>query len=212
MLRPIHLLSMLAALHCAIAGAAETINTLTPQEKKEGYVLLFNGRDLTGWDGDPALWSVKNGILTGSTEGHPLRHNEFLISKEQYSDFVLQLDIRLRNHNSGIQFRSQAYPEWVCSGYQADAAEGNWWGSLYEEKGRGVLVNGWKGKGETVVRPNDWNHYEITARGSHIQLKLNGLVTAELDDDKSLRGVIGLQLHAGPPMVVEFRNIKLKKL
>ena len=79
-------------------------------------------------------------------------------------------------------------------------------------RGRGVLVNGWKDKGEKVVKPDDWNQYEITAKGNHIQLKLNGLVTVELDDDKSRDGIIALQLHAGPPMRVEFRSIKLKKL
>ncbi|MBI3694428.1 MAG: DUF1080 domain-containing protein [Acidobacteria bacterium] len=196
--------------HAALA-AADKPNTLTRQDKKEGYILLFNGKDLTGWEGEPALWSVKDGVLVGSTEGHPLQHNTFLITKDSYSDFVLKLEIKLRNHNSGIQFRSKRAPEYVVSGYQADAAEGNWWGSLYEERGRGVLVNGWKGKGEKVVKASDWNQYEITARGNHIQLKLNGLVTAELDDDKARDGIIALQLHQGPPMQVEFRNMKLKK-
>ena len=203
--------SILALLCQALLFAADKPNTLTRQEKKEGYILLFNGKDLSGWEGDPALWSVKNGVLVGSTEGHPLRHNTFLITRENYSDFVLKLEIKLRNHNSGIQFRSQRQPDYVVAGYQADAAEGNWWGSLYEERGRGVLVNGWKGKGEKVIKANDWNQYEITARGNHIQLKLNGLVTAELDDDKAHDGIIALQLHQGPPMQVEFRNMKLKK-
>jgi hypothetical protein len=192
---------------------AQKPNTLTPQEKKDGYTLLFNGRDLKGWEGDPALWSVAGGVLIGSTDGHPIKRNTFLITKEKFSDFVLKAEIKLRNHNSGIQFRSQAQPDWVVAGYQADAAEGNWWGSLYDERGkRGVIANGWKGKGETVVKAADWNQYEITARGNHIQLKLNGLVTAELDDDQAREGIIALQLHAGPAMKVEFRNIKLKKL
>ncbi|HYM10695.1 MAG TPA: DUF1080 domain-containing protein [Bryobacterales bacterium] len=200
-----------ALLASAIAGAAE--NTLAPQEKKDGWMLLFNGHNLHGWDGDPALWSVKNGVIAGSTDSHPLKHNEFLISTQKYADFILQADIKLRNHNSGIQFRSEVLPEWVCKGYQADAAEGDWWGSLYEERGRGVLVNGWKGKGETVVHADGWNHYEITAHGHHIQLKLNGMVTVDLDDPNgALDGVIALQMHAGKPMEVEFRNIKIKKL
>ncbi len=179
-----------------------------------GWVSLFNGRDLTGWDGDPTLWRVENGVLVGSTDGvPPIQRNTFLISKEKYSDFVLTLEIKLRNHNSGVQFRSEAHPDWVVSGYQADAAENNWWGSLYDERGkRGIIVNGWKGKGETVVKAADWNLYEITCRGNHIQIKLNGSVTAELDDDQSRDGVIALQLHRGPPMRVEFRNIRLKKL
>jgi hypothetical protein len=204
---------MLIAILACLPLTAQRPNTLTPAERKEGYLLLFNGRDLTGWDGDPRLWSVKDGVLVGSTEGVELKQNTFLISQEKYSDFLLKVEIKLRNHNSGIQFRSQAHPDWVVSGYQADAAQGNWWGSLYDERGkRGVIVNGWKGKAEAVVKANDWNQYEITCRGNHIQLKLNGLVTAELDDDQSREGVIALQLHRGPPMQVEFRNIKLRKL
>jgi len=185
---------------------------LTAQQSEEGFQALFNGRDLTGWEGDPALWSVENGVLIGSTDGHPIKRNSFLATKEKYGDFVLRLEIRLRNHNSGIQFRSEAQPDYVVAGYQADCAQGAWWGSLYEERGRGVLANGWKDKGEKVVKAGDWNQYEITARGSHLQLRLNGLVTVELDDDKAREGIIALQLHAGPAMRVEFRSIRLKKL
>jgi len=204
---------ILFVLALGTALLAQKPNTLTRQEKRAGFTLLFNGRDLTGWEGDPALWSVAGGVLIGSTDGHPIKRNTFLITKDKFSDFELKAEIKLRNHNSGIQFRSQAQPDWVVAGYQADAAEGNWWGSLYDERGkRRVIANGWKGKGETVVKASDWNQYEITARGNHIQLKLNGLVTAELDDDQAREGIIALQLHAGPAMRVEFRNIKLKKL
>jgi len=92
-------------------------------------------------------------------------------------------------------------------------AEGNWWGSIYDEKGtRGVMVNGWKGKAETVVKPNDWNSVDVTCEGDHIQVKVNGLLTADLHDSARLSGVIALQLHTGPPMQVEFRNIRIKEL
>jgi hypothetical protein len=179
----------------------------------DGFMPLFNGRNLDGWDGDPRLWSVKDGIIVGSTEGVSLEHNEFLISRKTYSNFILRADMKLRNHNSGIQFRSQASPQWVVSGYQADAAENNYWGCLYEEKGkRGVMVDGWKDKGEKVVKLKDWNTYEILCDGDHIQIKLNGLVTADLHDSVSLSGVIALQLHRGPPMQAYFRNIEIKVL
>lgn len=179
----------------------------------DGFKPLFNGKNLDGWDGDPRLWSVKNGVIVGSTEGVSLEHNEFLITKQTYSNFILRADMKLRNHNSGIQFRSKASPEWVVSGYQADAAENNYWGCLYEEKGkRGVMVNGWKDKGEKVVKLKDWNTYEILCDGDHIQIKLNGLVTADLHDSVSLSGVIALQLHKGPAMQAEFRNIEIKVL
>lgn len=179
-----------------------------------GFHSLFDGKTLNGWDGDPRLWTVHDGILVGSTDDAPIQHNSFLIAKDKFSDFVLRAQVKLRNHNSGIQFRSQALPDWVVQGLQADMAEGNWWGSIYDEKGtRGTIVNGWKGKAETVVRPKDWNDYEILCDGDFIQLKVNGLVTAELHDQGSPRsGVIALQLHAGTPMRVEFRNILIKEL
>ena len=179
----------------------------------DGFVPLFNGKNLDGWDGDPRLWSVKNGVIVGSTEGVSLEHNEFLISKKEYSNFILRCDMKLRNHNSGIQFRSKASPEWVVSGYQADAAENNYWGCLYEEKGkRGIMVNSYKDIGEKVVKLKDWNTYEILCDGDHIQIKLNGTVTADIHDSLSLSGVIAMQLHKGPPMEAYFRNIQIKVL
>jgi len=182
---------------------------------------LFNGKDLSGWEGDPALWKVENGILVGSTDGRPIERNTFLIYKRPFSDFHLTAEVRLRNHNSGIQFRSTAQPGpgWVVTGYQADFSEAgdkSAWGNFYEEGGRGRKVmrspdEGWQ-KGRTLVRQGDWNTVEIIAKGNRMLLKLNGVTTVEVADDKATRGVIALQLHRGEPMRVEFRSIKLKPL
>lgn len=205
----------LVLLACALALplAAQTHNTLTAEEKSQGYQLLFDGKSLNGWDGDTEVWSVEDGTIVGSTETKTIEANTFLISNGQYSDFVFEADIKLRNHNSGIQFRSERHPGYVVHGYQADAAAGNWWGSLYGEKtGRGVIRNGWKGKGETVVKAGDWNHVKITCNGDHIQIELNGLVTVELDDDMSKKGIFALQVHRGDPMKVWFRNVKVRPL
>jgi hypothetical protein len=198
-----------AGLLCAACAFAQ----ISPDEAKQGFRPIFNGKNLNGWDGDPQLWSVRDGAIVGSTEGVKLKHNTFLCYKDNYSNFVLRLQMKLRNHNSGIQFRSQRFPEWVVKGYQADAAAGAWWGSIYEEGGkRGVLANGWTGKGEKVVRADDWNDYEIFAKGDMIQLTLNGLVTANIRDKASSSGIIALQLHAGPPMQASFRNIRIKTI
>ncbi len=198
-----------AFLLCSLALLAQ----LTPAEKKEGFVPLFNGKNLDGWDGDPRLWKISNGIVVGNTDGVTLEANTFLISKKSYSNFILRTDIKLRNHNSGIQFRSEAFPNYVMHGLQGDMAEGNWWGSIYDEKGkRGVVVNGWKGKGETVVKATDWNNYELTCKGELIQVRLNGMLTAELHDTSRADGLLGLQLHKGPGMQVEFRNMRIKEL
>jgi hypothetical protein len=197
-------------------------NKLTKEEKKQGYILLFNGKNLNGWDGDPVRWHAENGVIVGSSDGHPFKVNTFLIYKGVFANFVLKGDIKLRNHNSGIQFRSQQLPGagWMVRGYQADASEvgdeKSAWGNLYEERlrGRGVMKNpdeGWK-IGKTTTHHGDWNTYEVLAEGTRMQLKLNGVVTFDTHDSAASSGIIALQLHAGPEMRVEFRNLKLKKL
>jgi len=182
---------------------------------------LVDGRSLDGWEGNPALWRVENGVLVGSSDGHPITENTFLIYRQSFSDFVLEAEVRLRNHNSGIQFRSQVRPGpgWVVTGYQADfsdAGEKSAWGNFYEEKGRGRAVmktadEGWQ-IGRRVFKPGDWNHYEILAQGRRIRLTLNGTVTIDTTDDQAASGVIALQLHAGPAMRVEFRNLRIRTL
>jgi hypothetical protein len=202
----------LLVLAATLAGAQQTEN---------GYILLFNGKNLDGWEGDPALWSVKDRVIVGSTDGHPIRQNTFLVYKQPYSDFVLTAEVRLRNGNSGIQFRSTLLPGpgWVVTGYQADfseAGERSAWGNFYEEKGRGRAVmktpdEGWR-TGQKLVRAGDWNEYEILAQGNHIRLKLNGVATVDTTDDKASSGVIAIQLHIGEPMRVECRNLRIKPL
>jgi hypothetical protein len=181
---------------------------------ESGFKPIFDGKTLTGWDGDPKLWKVEDGTIAGSTVGVEIKQNTFLVYKPKtFGDFILRAEVKLKGGNSGIQFRSEALPDWVVRGYQADMAEGNWWGSIYDERGtRGVMVNGWKGKAETVVRSGDWNDVEIHCQGDHIQVRVNGLLTAELHDSAKLDGVIALQLHRGPPMQAWFRNIRVREL
>jgi hypothetical protein len=182
--------------------------------QEPGFKPLFDGKTLNGWSGDPRLWRVEDGAIVGSTEGVTLDKNTFLIYKGgEFSNFILRAEVKLRNHNSGIQFRSEELPDYVVKGYQADMAEDNWWGGVYEERGtRGVMVNGWKGKAETVVRKGDWNEVEIKCQGPKIEIRINGLLTAELTDDVKLSGVIAFQLHRGPPMEARFRNIRIQTL
>ena len=195
---------LLALLLCVVGAFA-----------KDGFKPLFNGKNLDGWDGDPRLWKAQDGMIVGSTEGNPLEYNSFLITKNTYANFILRAQAKLRNHNSGIQFRSEELPDlkWAVRGYQADMAENNYWGCIYEERGtRGILVNGWKDKAEKVVKLADWNDLELLCDGDHINLKVNGLETADLHDSAKLDGIIALQLHKGPPMQVYFRNIQIKVL
>jgi hypothetical protein len=183
------------------------------------FVPLFNGKDLEGWDGDLRLWKVENGEIVGSTDGITIDHNTFLSTKEEYSDFVLRAKVKLRNHNSGIQFRSEQLPDYVAAGYQADIAEATYFGMLYEEKKRGIM-DYWKAMSpeaqaetQTWVKKGDWNEYEITCKGDHIKLVLNGHTTCDIvDPDGAKKGIIALQLHAGPEMEVRFKDIEIKNL
>jgi hypothetical protein len=202
----------LRTLLCVVALAAIPLAAqLAQEDKAAGFKPLFNGKDLSEWDGDPRLWRVEKGVLIGSTDGVEIRQNTFLIHKKPVSNFHLKVQVKLRNGNSGIQFRSTALPDYVVQGLQADMASGNWWGSIYDEKGqRGVIVNGWKGKAEHVVKAGDWNDFEVRADGEDIEIKVNGLQTAVLKDNSKLEGVLALQLHRGPGMQVEFRNLRIK--
>jgi len=196
-------------------------NRLTRQEQKDGFILLFDGKSLDGWDGDPKAWSVRDGVIVGSSDGYMLAQNTFLILRKPFADFILKADVRLRNGNSGIQFRSRQLPGpgWIISGYQADvsdAGERSAWGNFYEERGRSRTMmktpdEGWR-KAKPVLKPKDWNQYEILAEGNRIRLTFNGVVTIDQTDDKWADGLIALQLHSGDPMYVEFRNLKLKPL
>lgn len=206
----------------ALAGdATAEKNRLIKQEKKEGYVLLFDGKSLKGWDGDPESWSVKDGAIVGTNDVHKIEQNTFLIYKVPQANFILRAQVRLRNGNSGIQFRSRQLPGpgWIVSGYQADLSDETGresWGNFYEERGRSRTMmktpdEGWQ-KAKTVLRDKDWNDYEIFADGPRIRLTLNGLVTIDTTEDKWPTGIIAFQLHTGVPMLVEFRNIRLKRL
>jgi len=198
----------------AVALAADTGKT----EKEEGFVPIFNGKDLAGWEGDEKLWLVEGGVLVGRSPG--IRHNDFLATTKQYGDFILRFQIRLKpNHaNSGVQFRSKRVPNsHEVSGYQADVG-GAWWGKLYDEARRNKVLAGPKPETiQKVLKPGDWNAYEIRAEGPRITLKINGTTTVEYTEpepaDKIARsGVIAVQIHGGGPLEVQFKNIRIKEL
>ncbi len=216
-----NLTSICIALALLAGEAGAQLNTLSAEERGQGYVLLFDGEKLDGWSGDSRLWSVQDGAIVGSSDEHEVKVNTFLIYEKPYANFVMKLDVRLRNGNSGVQFRSdhKPGPGWIVHGYQADfsdAGDRSAWGNFYEEKGRGRAVmatpdQGWR-EAKDVVRTNDWNQYEIRAEGSRIKLTLNGKVTFDGEDDLTASGVIAIQLHSGPGMKVECRNIRIRPL
>jgi hypothetical protein len=183
-----------------VAGATFAADNAKP--------VIFNGKDLTGWEGDPKIWTVKDGAIVGKHEG--LDHNDFLKSKLSAGDFRLTLTAKLvdNNRNSGIQFRSARFGEHEMKGYQADMGAG-WWGKLYEESARGLLV---KEGGEKVVKVGDWNEYEIVAVGDHILMALNGQKVVDFKDPNGMKkGIFALQVHSDKePTEVHFKDLRLE--
>lgn len=203
----------------------------------DGFVELFDGKTLDGWEGDTDYWSVQDGIIVGEiTEDRPLKRNTFLIWRGgEVADFELTLEYRVsEGANSGIQYRSQETENFGVKGYQADIEHGpRWTGQNYDEGGRGFLAK----RGESVVIEADekpkiveqigdpaelmkkvdldgWNTFRIVAKGNRMIHYVNGVRMAEVVDNdeayRDMKGVLALQLHSGPPVKVEFRTIRLK--
>jgi len=232
-----------------IAGCVSFFERTKSELGLSRWKYIFNGKDLSGWDGDTRLWSVKDGVIHGeTTKENPTKGNTFLVWRDgKLKDFELKLKFKIRNGNSGVQYRSKEIRKWVMSGYQAEVEnkQGKV-GFLYHEKGRGWLVNvgdmmeiDKEGNKNVVGRvadkdalikagyynDKDWNEYHIIARGNHLMHYLNGYPTMQLIDNDRItdpedkkdtkgaarEGLLALQIHAGPPMVVEFKDIRIRQ-
>lgn len=209
----------------------------TPARADEpGFKSLFNGKDLSGWEGNTKFWSVKDGTITGqTTDTNKTEGNTFLIWRDGVvDDFELRLSYKIVGGNSGVQYRSKDIGNFVVGGYQADIDSGDTYsGILYEERGRGILAErGEKTEmgpaGKTVIaslgntkeiqaniKKEDWNDYIIIARGNELTHIINGRVTSQVTDNnhekRAMSGILALQLHAGPSMTVQFKNIRIKR-
>jgi hypothetical protein len=205
-------------LTCAFSVAVLGFTSTAPTASAEdGFKSLFNGRSLKGWVGEENLWSVEDGVILGKTGPRKIRHNTFLSTKKSYSDFVLRVKVKLKNHNSGIQFRSEQRDDYVVAGYQADIADNEYFGMLYEEQKRGFMPYWGKISKEekdaiaAAVKRDDWNQYEIICLGDHIKMILNGHTVLDIvDPEGAKKGIIALQLHAGPSMEVRFKDLEIK--
>ncbi|MGQ9651591.1 MAG: family 16 glycoside hydrolase [Phycisphaerae bacterium] len=233
---------MLRTTLIGLAALVAMSTRLSAQTINEEFRFIFDGKTLNGWDGDPVYWRVEDGAITGqTTPDKPLKHNTFLIWRHgEVDDFELVLEYRILGGNSGIQYRSWEDPDkwgkWVAAGEQADIdATNKYTGILYSERSRGILaqrgqkvvigedhkpkVVGTIGTGEELaakIRDRDWNSYRVVARGNRYVHEINGQVMIEaIDEDHQAArrsGILALQLHVGEPMVIQFRNIRLKRL
>ncbi len=232
MLRACFFSHLLAATLLLLDGAAPGHGAEPPGQA------LFNGENLQGWDGDPRYWSIAGGVIRGETTlSHLPLKNTFLVWRGgTLRDFELRLRFRIRSGNSGVQYRSRDLGNWVVSGYQAEIENNaRKIGLLYEEKGRKFLalpgqVAEITGAGQKRVTrrlfedagasshyaPRDWNEYLIRAQSDRLEHWVNGVKTLEFTDrdahHRSAEGLLALQIHAGPPMRVEFKDIYLKTL
>lgn len=203
---------------------------------EEKSTSLFNGKDLDGWEGAPGWWRVEDGALTSeSTAENPCLACNYLVWKGgRPGDFEFTCEFKISGQgNSGIQIRSEKRPDWDTYGYQADmTGDGSLVGYLYHHK-RGLFAK----RGEDVViaadgkrsattfadeaallrhyKPEGWNTYRIVCAGPKIELHINGvLMSRVVDHDPATAvpaGIIALQMHPGPPMKVQFRNLVLKE-
>ncbi len=203
---------------------------------QDGFKPLFNGKDLTGWDGNPELWSVEDGCITGKTTGpEQLKYNQFLIWRGgKVKNFELHAKIKETGNNTGIQYRSKELPEngkWSIGGYQCDihpAHPNN--AMVYEERGRGIIVQNGQG---VVIDPEGkrwlasehepvkvdiatWHEYTVIAQGNHLIHKIDGQVTIDLLDfeesKRAFEGLLAFQIHRGPAMNVQIKDVMLKEL
>jgi hypothetical protein len=231
--------AVLAAVLVGLSASAE-LAAENQADKKAGATFeeLFNGRDLTGWKGDERVWSVEDGLLTGQTTGEvQLEHNTFAIwTGGEVEDFVLRVQFRLEgDNNSGVQYRSRLHAPngpFAVVGYQADIhPAANYTGMLYDEGGRGIAAERgqhvtFAADGQKEARPlqgkfdavdlTKWNRLQVRAIGNRLVHKLNGKVTVRVIDKDAKqaerKGLLALQVHAGPPMKVQFKSIKLRRL
>ncbi len=238
---------------CIITHCAAQVN-----DSEEGFVSIFNGESLDGWEGDPVYWRVENGNLVGEvTPETILNRNTFIIWKEGSPvNFELKLEYRISGSgNSGINYRSEEIEDlpFALKGYQCDIDGNNrYTGQNYEERGRTTLAY----RGEIVelmtledslsLKPlrelvtrnrwshrnviaylgdfdelgsqisSDWNTCHLIVRSNILLHYVNSILMSEVIDNdinnRTMRGLIGVQVHVGPPMKVEFRNIRIKTL
>ena len=202
---------------------------------QDDFKAIFNGKDLTGWDGNPELWKVENGEIVGNTTGpEQLAHNQFLIWRGgKVKNFELKAKIRQKGNNTGIQYRSSENTDkkWSIRGYQCDIhPNGPYRAMMYEEGGRGIVSQNGQ---SVVIDPSgvkwlaterdpvevdiaEWHEYTIIAKGNHLVHQIDGKTTMELTDfeetKRSLEGLIAFQIHRGPAMKVQIKDVMLKEL
>jgi hypothetical protein len=234
-------LSLSALIALAVLPGRPAARAERPAADADGFVTIFNGKDLTGWDGLDGYWSVKDGVISGHETKENSKQTFLVWTGGKVGDFELHLKYRFAtpDGNSGIQFRSKILDPktFRVGGYQADFdAQAGYDGSIYDEAGvaggRGTMSNRgdrtvWDVENKRhntklgdedlkkYVKVGEWNHVVLVARGNHVTYTINGHLMTDLTDDspKALKdGVLAFQLHAGYTMEVQFKDVRIKML
>ncbi len=233
-------LGVVAVFSAHFSLAQQVMPTAAPHDET-GFESIFDGKTLTDWEGDPKYWRVENGTLVGEvTPETLLKQNSFIIWRGGTTrDFELKVEYRISSKgNSGVNYRSEeiAGQPYAMRGYQADIdGAQRYTGQNYEEKGRTFLALrgdisrvdtdgkariigsvGDKTALAATVKNEEWNEYHLIARGNVLTHLLNGhVMSVVIDDDPAHRkfdGLLGVQVHVGPPMKIEYRHFRLKRL
>jgi hypothetical protein len=207
------------ALVVTLSAYAFAADDVTADDAAEpGFTPLFDGKSFAGWEGNLNHFRIEDGAIVAGTLKSKIPRNEFLCTKKQYGDFELRLKFKVvgEGANAGVQIRSQRIPNHhEVRGYQADLGEA-YWGSLYDESRRNkILAAADKGVISAALKPNDWNDYTIRCEGPRIQLWINGQQTVdytEPDDKIERSGILGVQIHGGPPSEAWYKDLRLKEL
>ena len=223
-----------------IAATFVSVLLISSQASAQEYKSLFNGKDLSGWEGDPALWKVEDGNIVGSTIGTTIEANTFLVGDGiEVTNFHLKLKLRMTGtNNSGVMYRAQSLDDvpFGLKGPQMDIHPRlEYQGMYYSEKtGRGIVAQ----RGQKVLVPADlndkgkttpqvrgdlgkdpafdlseWNTYEVIAMGRRSVHKINGVITVDVvdrDPTTVTKGLIGLQLHRGAEMTIYAKDIEVR--
>lgn len=250
-------LSALMLLAVVLLGGIST--PVAAQKKADGFVPIFDGKTLKGWEGDPTYWRVENGNLVGEiTPATLLKTNSFIIYQGgEPGDFEFTGEFNITaDGNSGINYRSDRLTDvpFALRGYQADIdGKNRYTGQNYEERKRTTLAyrgqkttipaytgaatpeavrsnvksNAWGGLTvtgslgssdslKTLIKSEDWNTFHLVVKGNRLQHYINGVLMSDVTDNDTAngkaKGLLGVQVHVGPPMKVQYRNLMLKQL
>lgn len=192
-----------------------------PPAASTDVITLFDGKSLTGWEGDPKIWRIQDGLITGGSLTETVKRNEFLATTKDFGNFIIRLKIKLTGSegflNSGFQIRSQRVPgDSEMAGYQCDFGDPSWWGCIYDESRRNKLMAQSDMKLlDPVIKRNDWNDYVIRADGPRITTWINGVMGVdytEADPAIIQTGKLGIQVHGGGKALVQVKDLTIEEL